>query len=205
MHEFREKDLGRVSPYHAAPGIWLTRALLARAAGNITATDRAIGRYIESVADAETEQLDLTLGKSASLLGAAVLYSARPAPALRRLGDHLVGSVWERLNREPPIAEDENIAYLGIAHGWAGFVYAALAWARATAAPPAPSPLERLAQLGELTLETGSGLRTPITAPGRRMGWGTAQWMDGGVMDKRDTSLCTCSRAGCSARPKRSM
>jgi serine/threonine-protein kinase len=179
VNEFREDSLGRVSPYHATSGVWLTGALLSRATGDIPAADFAIQRYVESLNGMQTEELDLTLGRSSALLGAAVLYAARPSPLLRRLGDTVAASIWEELDRQPPIRECQTIGYLGVAHGWAGFLYASLAWTRATAASPAGNVIRRLGELAELAEGRGIEARTPVVVPGHPMGKGVVPSMDG--------------------------
>src|SRR6185312_10981540 len=78
--------------------------------------------------------LDLTLGRSAVLLVAALLYAVSdPAwPATQRLGsygDELCDDIWRA-------AERTTIPYYGIAHGWAGLCYATLMWSRARGAEP---------------------------------------------------------------------
>lgn len=157
----------------------LTRALLARASGDVQALDQAIGRYITAVAEADTSGLDLTLGASSALLGAALLYGMRPAPALRPVGDRLVASIWDKLGREPPINQGQAVGYLGIAHGWAGYIYSALLWAQATATPPAPPVLERLAELTSLAEGHASDFRVPLVVPGHPLGRGIVRSMDG--------------------------
>jgi serine/threonine-protein kinase len=176
--DFRREDLGAVSPYHAETGVHLTRALLSRAMGDAVGIDRAIEAYLRCVEASPAEGIDLTLGSSAALVGAALLYEIRPAPALRRLGDGLLAEIWRKINAQPAIPESALTEYLGIAHGWAGFVYAALAWARVTASPPPAEALERLAQISELTEGKGQELRAPVRAAGGRNSK-RAQFMDG--------------------------
>jgi len=177
--EFRREDLGSLSPYHAECGVWLTHGLLARSAGDLAGLDWAIHRYLASVKGKPGGELDLTLGRSAALLGAALLYGIRPAPALRRYGDAAVAGIWEQLAGEPPVREGRAIGYLGIAHGWAGLVYASLAWARATASSPPVAALERLGQLAELNATDGTVLRTPVAVPGHSLTRGMVNSMDG--------------------------
>ncbi len=51
----------------------------------------------------------------------------RPA-ALKDFGDGVLRTLWESIDAHPPIGEDGPVRYLGIAHGWAGFLYATLQW-----------------------------------------------------------------------------
>lgn len=177
-HEFRSADLGDVSPYHSGGGVWLTSALIHRAAGSGDRVDRAIALFLAATARAETKELDLTLGHAGALLAAALLYEISPARPLRAYGDGLLQRIWDELRAEPSIREGRKIGYLGIAHGWAGYLYATLAWAKATATPPPPPALERLAELRELAAP-GKGRLMPITVPGHPLGRGMVTSMDG--------------------------
>ncbi|MHB8463797.1 MAG: lanthionine synthetase LanC family protein [Acidimicrobiales bacterium] len=174
--DFRKEDLGVVSPFHATPGVWLTRAILERTCGDTANCDGAIESYLATSDCVDTAELDLTLGRSSVLLGASVLYGLRPLPSLRAAGDELRDAIWKGLEQRPPIGSEDG-QYLGIAHGWAGYIYAAFAWAKATATPPPAATLERLAQLDELLTGGGPELRVPVLTPGQQ-GLGV-QWMDG--------------------------
>jgi len=179
-NEFRKEDLGTISPYHTVSGFFFTQVLMARSASAMVQVDRTIKAFVESLSDSQDEELDLTLGKSGALLASALLYGTRPAPRLRKLGDRLLDDIWSTLSKEPSIRSSSKIGYLGIAHGWAGFVYASLAWSRATAVAVDPRALNRFDELLELLddgLESGNGM--PIVVPGHPMGRGMARTMAG--------------------------
>jgi serine/threonine-protein kinase len=177
--DFRKESLGEISPYHACPGVWAVRAFLAHTMGDTAGVDHAIHRYVSAVGDVATTELDLTLGRSGVLLGAALLFAVRPAPALRRLGNRELDAIWDQLDHEPPIKEAGSMSYLGIAHGWAGFIYAALLWARATATPCRSSILDRLTQLDELAVDDGASRCLPVSASRPSSGPGESMFMDG--------------------------
>jgi serine/threonine-protein kinase len=107
--------------------------------------------------------LDLTLGQSSVLLGSAILLDALqsnplldPTP-LREFGETNLRQVWAAIDAKPQIAQ-ANIDYLGIAHGWAGILYATLQWCRISGTEIPPTVEQRLDELAALTLPTGRGL-----------------------------------------------
>ena len=79
--------------------------------------------------------------------------------SLRALGDEVAAEIWARLDALPPIAEAAELSNLGIAHGWAGLLYATLRWRRSSGGDLPDAIEERLAQLGELAEPIGRGAR----------------------------------------------
>ena len=156
--------LGRVSPYHTASGIHAVRAMIARAQGDAGSWREAAAAFA-AASRAPCPSLDLTLGRAGSLLAAALLLEGlpeeldAPPPALHALGESLLSGIWEELAALPPVAECGGRPGLGMAHGWAGYLYATLRWCRA-AGEPLPGALP--ARLGELAAEArpaGRGVR----------------------------------------------
>jgi serine/threonine-protein kinase len=106
------------------------------------------------------ENIDLTLGSSGVLLGCALLTEAlQEYPAIRGLGDALLKEIWERIESMPAIAEEKHFRFTGIAHGWAGVLYAVLMWCRATGSKPPGSLMDRLHQLADLGEPNGNGVQ----------------------------------------------
>lgn len=156
-----ERSLGRVSPYHSVTGLLAVRALVGDARGDRAARDEALSAFAEA-ARRPCGQIDLTRGQAGVLLGSALLVDAlaTEAPAdLLGLGREKAMLIRDRLKSLAPIREDRSIAYLGIAHGWGGLLYALLAWTRVTGGPMPPSAERRLAELAELGGRRGRGLR----------------------------------------------
>jgi serine/threonine-protein kinase len=113
----------------------------------------------------DCNQPDLTLGRSSILLGLTLLAEAAGPKALEMLGpqgDALLEGIWRKLDEEPAIRESKNLSYLGMAHGWAGTIYAALRWARLTGTPPYSSLGVRLDQLADLAVPTSKGVLWPV-------------------------------------------
>ena len=134
--------------------------------------------------------VDLAMGRPGSLISAAHLVDrARPphpdgssasddeearddrfglaslALELRSYGDDLLDSLWRRLDERPEIARNDS--WLGMAHGWAGTLYATLVWCRA-ADRDLPSGFERrLTELADLAIPFGRGVRWTRERAGR--------------------------------------
>jgi serine/threonine-protein kinase len=160
-----------VSPFHAASGLAAVRSFLSRATGDRERQQDALDAFRHATA-APCASLDLTLGRSAVLLFAALLLAdAQPEwPAAERLGRHgdgLSHAIWSDL-------ATTRMPYLGVAHGWAGVAYASMMWARARGVPP-PSEAERvLEMLASAAQPFGGGERWPLTAvdgPGGDQFW----------------------------------
>ena len=121
--------LGDVTPYHTESGIHAAGVLIAAAMGDSYAQRRAIGAFLRA-SRKPCVQLDLTLGRSGSLLAAALLLTAGEDAALRAFGAETMSAIWNELDARPPI--EETTDSLGMAHGWAGYFYAALRWCAAS-------------------------------------------------------------------------
>ena len=173
--------LGAVSPYHCEAGLHAATAMIASARGDHAAQRRAIRAFL-AASDTTCAQLDLTLGRSGSLLGAAMLLETAPDDdtALRAFGAKTMRAIWRELDARPPIAASPDGAFLGIAHGWAGYIYAALRWCAASGDPLPPRLRERLDEYLALKREKGRGVfwpnRTDEMQYGLIAGWcnGTA-------------------------------
>lgn len=163
--EISRAMVGEASPFHTASGVHAVDALVARASGNPARFDSAVGRFIDC-AKRRASGLDITLGRSSTLLGAAILHDAAPSDAesareaLRTFGDGTMQAIWEQLDRMQP-AGGSDLEYVGMAHGWAGFLYATLQWCDVTGVPIPGGVGKRLDEVGALALPAGRGLQWP--------------------------------------------
>ncbi len=157
--------VGRASPFHAPSGVHAVSALIATASGDRQAIADAVRRFAET-AVRPAAGLDLAVGRSSVVLGAAILLDALGAnpqldpSELVRIGDDAVEAVWRELDAKPPIS-DSDIQYPGIAHGWAGYLYATLWWCRIRGIPVPARAERRLLQLAALAIPVGRGLEWP--------------------------------------------
>jgi serine/threonine-protein kinase len=172
--------VGETSPYHSPSGVHAVAALVATAKGSMQSVQRGLSGFLDATRK-PTEGLDLTLGQSSVLLGSAILLDALqatpqidPAP-LREAGDATLRQLWSAIDAKPPMAR-ADIEYLGIAHGWAGLLYATLQWCRVSGSAAPANVEQRLDELAALALPAGRGLEWPwlLNRPGEPMtmaGW----------------------------------
>jgi|CXWL01.1.fsa_nt_gi serine/threonine-protein kinase len=175
--EITREVVGESSPYHSPAGVAAVRARFARAVGDRAGQAAAVRAFVE-LSERPPAGDDLTLGRSATVLGAAFVLDALPkgaaeGAAVLALGRCRLGEVWAHLDGEPEIA-DSALDNLGIAHGWAGFAYAALHWHRASGDPLPGDFGSRLNQLAALAEPSGRGLEWRWKLRGERLqmpGW----------------------------------
>jgi serine/threonine-protein kinase len=142
--------VGEVTPYHTESGIHAAAAMVAAAKADTTAQHRAIAAFLRASAR-PCNQLDLTLGRSGSLLIAALLLDDAPDSApLRAFGSATLTSIWSQLG--------SISGFLGMAHGWTGYLYAALRWCAASGSPPPPALVPRLREFAALQTPKGRGV-----------------------------------------------
>jgi len=131
--------------------------------------------------------MDLTLGRSGTLLASAILIEAagtdlETSKLLRSCGDTVMWRVWEQLNCQASLADGPSIGHLGVAHGWSGMAYAAMRWCQATTQSLPPGVEERLQQVAEFAEPGRRGCRWPWLIPTRNTRQGSAYmpgWCNG--------------------------
>jgi serine/threonine-protein kinase len=156
--------VGRVSPYHTASGLHCVQALIGHAMGDMMSEQAGLQAFVAAVSGT-CENLDVTLGRSGVLLSGSMLLDALAcAPrvdttTLAARGNEIFKEVWEEIDSFAPILEASEIKYSGIAHGWAGILYATLRWSRSSGTPLPTGIGERLQQLAECAEHIGRGVR----------------------------------------------
>lgn len=156
-----EAMVGTLSPYHTVSGLHAAEAFIAYARADRVVQQRAIRNFIEA-SSAPCASDDLTLGRSGSLLIAALLYERDPVPELRAFGDALLATVRFSSN------------YAGIAHGWSGYLYAVLRWCLASGSAIPAHVAPRLHELAMMRIPRGRGACWP-----RIVGGGLQDMMPG--------------------------
>jgi serine/threonine-protein kinase len=176
--QITHKTVGETSLYHSATGIHFMRALISHAMGDAPAVNVALGRFVEA-ARSPCHRLDLTLGHAGLLVGTATLLEAvagEPridATPLLVLGDWLNARLAGTFDADLPLGAPREIAWYGIAHGWAGLLFAILRWCRAARRPASPCVVAALHDLADRGERTIHGLRWPRAAndPVAWVGW----------------------------------
>ncbi|HUK34885.1 MAG TPA: lanthionine synthetase LanC family protein, partial [Vicinamibacterales bacterium] len=174
--------VGPISPYHTPSGVFLAKALIAHAMGDFVSAQHAIQGFV-TAADQPCDNLDLTLGRSSVLVGCSVLADAMPDhPLLNRvplldLGDRISQKIADATRNYPAIPDARELPLLGIAHGWAGLLYALMQWDAVRGRGPRPDLRARLQELAELGEARGTGLRWRIRLDAR--GRSRAHYMSG--------------------------
>ena len=84
-----------------------------------------------------------------------------PAPPdlLLALGDELLAGIWRQIDPLPPLSAWPEAPNLGMAHGWAGYLYATLRWCQAAARPLPAGLAVRLGELADSAESWGRGAR----------------------------------------------
>jgi serine/threonine protein kinase len=158
--EVTAEPVGSISPYHMEAGGHFIRAVIAHSRGDAATQQQAVDDFAAN-STAPCDHLDLTLGRSGTLLATAHLLAAIGTSelvdiaSLRKLGESTLAAIWTELDGFAPMVECPQIRFTGIAHGWAGILYATLCWSRASGTEPPSNTVERLNQLAELAHHAG--------------------------------------------------
>ena len=158
------ETVGRVSPFHSPSGVAAVQALIANSRADQYQFDLAVNRYLD-LTNEDCPNPDLTLGRASVLLGLTLLFpviASENAVVLRQRGDELSADLLELFATEPAISERGQITYLGVAHGWAGLLYALLRWLDATGANRPATIEHRLCELADCAQLTRRGARWPV-------------------------------------------
>jgi eukaryotic-like serine/threonine-protein kinase len=159
---FTPQTVGRAGLFHSAAGLHCVRGLIANANANQGELTRAVSDFAAS-SKSRSDKWDLTLGRAGVLLGSTLLFeSARqPHAAVRKYGDRLSSALTRELAAAGSVTTSQRITALGIAHGWAGGLYALLRWASATHRAPAAWVMEQLEELASCAQISGRGAVWP--------------------------------------------
>ncbi|HEY6324198.1 MAG TPA: lanthionine synthetase LanC family protein, partial [Thermoanaerobaculia bacterium] len=75
------------------------------------------------------------------------------------LGDELLAGIWRQIDLLPPLSACPEAPNLGMAHGWAGYLYATMRWCQAAARPLPAGLAARLGELADTAESWGRGAR----------------------------------------------
>lgn len=168
-----------ISLYHSVSGVQCVRTLISHALGDNATTYNALSAFVASSRHASAN-IDATLGYGSILIGSALLYEALSdlmevvTNPLLDAGNLAFETIEAQLATDTSIDACPAMPWLGIAHGWAGVLYAMLLWCQVTKRPPSQGISLCLQKLAGYAEPVGSGLRWPQrsgTAPQDRKTW----------------------------------
>lgn len=176
--EINESSVGRNSIYHGPAGIHLVECLLNSCRGDHLSLHHSLNQYIQAVKE-PCEFIDIALGKAGLLMGFAILY--KDLTAIRNFdfkeivlsANTIVNELWNELDQYPDIKMANKVDYFGMAHGWAGLLYATLYWCSATGQALPKLFMDRVEQLQRCGIENNTMISWPVTVTETRpwMGW----------------------------------
>jgi serine/threonine-protein kinase len=163
------ESVGKAALYHSPTGIHLVRAFLSRAQGDVASLRHSVSAYSRS-ASAGPNGPDLTLGRAGVLLGFALLAENGTSPPESDISTHgtaVYGEVLAALEASTSVGPGR---YLGVAHGQAGSLYAALRWQCANRLEPLPAIEQHLRSLEGYATRFRNKMSWPV-GPGSRAEW----------------------------------
>lgn len=170
--------VGLSSIYHTPSGVDLVQVLVSQASGDYGSYFNAVRNFLMHASQL-CENLDLTLGKSAALIGSSLILENMPSydkfvkNDLLVFGKNVMEEIWSIVDSYAAIGEKNPINYRGIAHGWAGILYATLKWCRISGQDLPFNFFTRVEQLVHLGMEENGNMRWEIsnTEPVSWTGW----------------------------------
>lgn len=160
-------SIGDQSLLHSLSGVHCVRALVLIALGDFQGARLAIDQF-SRLASLPSSRLDLSLGSAGLLLGCAEIfevypnYSESPGFRVRSVGDGIAHHLIQWIGTQS-VRESAHSMSLGMAHGWAGILFALLRWFRATQVTPPPVLHDRMLELMACGMPWRNGLGWPVT------------------------------------------
>ena len=176
--ELGPDTVGSVSLYHTLCGVHCVQALVCQSMGNLGDCQRAVNDFI-AASSGICENLELSAGQCSVLVGAALLNDVIPADAdatrqLLAFGNTVLEKLDTKISGLTPMKDCRDVNWLGMAHGWAGILYATLRWCRSSG-HTVPSWVRRrvdeLAAYAEPTVGQLSWRRRPWDGPAGDEAW----------------------------------
>jgi serine/threonine-protein kinase len=177
--ELGQDTVGAVSLYHTLCGVHCVQALVCQCLGNLGDFQRAVNDFIAASSHV-CENLELTAGRCSVLVGAALLNDVIPADAdairqpLLAFGNAVLSELDTRIASLAPMQDCREVKWLGMAHGWAGLLYAILRWCKSSARAVPPWlcwRMDELAAYAEPMEGRLSWRRRPCDAPAGDQAW----------------------------------
>jgi hypothetical protein len=166
--DLTEKTVGRRSLYHSPTGVWLVQALVSQCGGDLQSLHEALQSFLVAAGE-PCDKIDLTLGKSSLLIACSmilcelqILYEPLKT-AVKALAEGLLREIWDEIDGYPSMNKPNPVDYYGIAHGWAGLLYATLLWCRASGRAVPAHFDQRVSELRENAIRLDDAITWPTT------------------------------------------
>lgn len=173
--EITRESVGTSSIYHSASGVHLVQAMINGNFSQPPLLARSATNFM-TIAGQDCHKSDLTLGTASTLLGCALLYSEMKdrfsdLEILKSLGERRLNELAALCAKNVMAGNESN--YYGMAHGWAGVIYAAAKWCYATGTQLPGSILEKTSWLQDKVTIENKVARWPIMdgEPSSWTGW----------------------------------
>ena len=164
--ELTAEIVGQRSLFHGLPGLHVVRALIEAASGNVAGCRHAVVGFIQAISRPCVER-DLVFGRCGTLLAAAILLESAPdldagvRTELERTASLCLHDLWLGVDGFDALQRGHDWSNLGIAHGWAGLLYATQRYCAVLGAPAPAAFDDRLEQLFACARPRGRGLEWP--------------------------------------------
>ena len=166
--ELTEKSIGNRSLYHSPTGVHLVQALISQCRGDASAVSIAINQFLEA-AKKPCDQIDLALGRSGLLVACGLLINeittmdASHLKSIISFANSLTGELWAELEQYRDITQPNPLKHYGIAHGWAGVLYATLFWCHFSKQSLPDSFIERVINLQICSIKNKESICWPLS------------------------------------------
>jgi len=162
-----EKIVGKTSLYHSPAGIYLMQAMISNSRNDLHTLRKAVGGFLLTT-KSPCDNIDVTLGKAGLLIGCSILYRELMTiendsiSELMSSAEAIKDEIWGQLAQYPSMNEPNPVDYFGIAHGWAGLLYATLLWCDLSSSTLPGKFMRRLEELHGNSIEQENIFRWPL-------------------------------------------
>ncbi len=167
-----QERVPRQSSFNGVAGLCAVRALIAHARDDSWDAGRRVDDFLRDSAGIEAAGPDFTFGQAGTLTACATLLKVvdnsqvGTGARLRAFGDTVEQALFASMDRElGPGNGAEVVTKTGAAHGWAGYLFAALRWHRCTGQAVTGPVLRWLDRLADRGVPVDNGLAWPVTIP----------------------------------------
>jgi len=160
-----ESLYGRQSVFNASPGVSYVRALIAICRADLPVAESAVEDFLRE--SRGIDKLDITFGRAGTLIACANLYSAgrilnhSVIGKVKFFGSELESQLQDEMDALQRASPGVIQGFLGMAHGWAGYLYAVIRWRIALLKPLPEKIIYYLDLLTRLQEPIGRGAHWP--------------------------------------------